>query len=236
MSNEKDFIHEVDEDVRADKLLKLWKEYSNFFYGFVIAILLIVGGTSGYKKYRQNQSMDLANRYTAALELLVAEKYDEGLKALESIEHNASGHSIGYAVMAKLQRASYMMKRQKDKTIPEDSVMQVYWDLSSNDAYPKLYRDYGTYLSAFYSLKKEYVNISKDEVLKRLHVLVEPTNPVRLIALELLAHYQKQDGQIEEARKSCEAVLNDPTPDQSSVKDRCKALLETLPATPESNK
>jgi hypothetical protein len=60
--SDKDFIHEVNEDVRTDKLLKLWRQYSRYFYAFVVAILVLVGGTSLLKNYRLNQSMDMANQ------------------------------------------------------------------------------------------------------------------------------------------------------------------------------
>jgi hypothetical protein len=235
MSTEKDFIHEVDEDVRADRLLKWWRSYSRFFYGFVIALLLIVGIASGYKRYRLNQSMELADRYTSALELLVAEKYEEGLLALEAIEQSTTSHTIGYAVMAKLQRAAYMLKRQKESSIPSAEIIQIYWDLSNNASYPSLYRDFGTYLTGFYSLQHEYADIPKDEIIKRLHKMAESTHASRLIALELLAHYQKKDGHFSEARKTCQAVLDDPTKDQGALKERCKALLASLPAEEKSN-
>lgn len=227
--SEKDFIHEVNEDVRTDKLLKLWRQYSRYFYAFVITILVVVGGTSLLNNYRLKQSMNLSNQYAAALELLVNRKYEDGLKALEAIEKEATSRTIGYAVMAKLQRASFILSQQKDNEKPSEEAMKIYWEISSNNDFPIVYRNIGTYLCAFHSLGKTYESIPRDEMLKRLEVMAEKNNASRLIAHELLAHYKKIDGKIDEARKSCNVVISDTNNPETAIVDRCRALIATLP-------
>ncbi|MDP3641190.1 MAG: tetratricopeptide repeat protein, partial [Alphaproteobacteria bacterium] len=134
--SDKDFIHEVNEDVRTDKLLKLWCQYSRYFYASVITVLILVGGTSLLKNYRLNQSMSMANQYAAALELLVNRKYDDGLKALEAIEQEVTARTVGYAVMAKLQRASFLLAQQKENAKPSEEALKIYWEISSNNDFP----------------------------------------------------------------------------------------------------
>lgn len=227
--SDKDFIHEVNEDVRTDKLLKLWRQYSKYFYAFVVTVLIVVGGTSLLKNYRLNQSMALSNQYTAALELLLNRKYEEGLKALEAIEQEASSRTVGYAVMAKLQRASFLLSQQKEGEKPSEEAVKIYWEISSNPDFPKVYQNIGTYLCAFHSLGQTYADIPRDEMLKRLNDMTVKTNASRLIALELLAHYNKIDGKIEEARTSCQAVIEDTNNPETAIVDRCRALIATLP-------
>lgn len=227
--SDKDFIHEVNEDVRTDKLLKLWRQYSKYFYAFVVTVLIVVGGTSLLKNYRLNQSMALSNQYTAALELLLNRKYDEGLKALEAIEQEASSRTIGYAVMAKLQRASFLLSQQKEGEKPSEEAIKIYWEISSNKDFPMVYRNIGTYLCAFHALGQAYNGIPRDEMLKRLTEMTSKTNASRLIALELLAHYNKIDGKIDEARTSCQAVIEDTNNPETAIVDRCRALIATLP-------
>jgi hypothetical protein len=227
--SDKDFIHEVNEDVRADKLLKLWRQYSNYFYAFVIAVLVAVGGTSLYKNYRLNQSMAMSDQYSQALELLVKHKYDEGLKALEALEASATQSTIGYAVMAKLQRASFFLNQQKETDKPSEDALKIYWEISSNTKFPSIYQNIGTYLTAFHSLGQTYESINKEELLKRLKKMSEKNTTYRLLALELLAHYYSLDGKAAEARKACESVLSDANDPDSSVGERCTALMETLP-------
>jgi hypothetical protein len=235
--SEKDFIHEVNEDVRTDKLLMLWRQYSRYFYAFIVTVLIVVGGTSLLKNYRLNKSMELSNQYTAALELLLNRKYDEGLKALEAIEQEATSRTIGYAVMAKLQRASFLLNQQKEGEKPSEEAIKIYWEISSNSDFPVVYRNIGTYLCAFHALGQTYADIPRDEMLKRLKDMTAATNASRLIALELLAHYNKIDGKIDEARKSCQTVIDDTNNPETAIVDRCRALISTLPEviTPPSN-
>jgi hypothetical protein len=227
--SEKDFIHEVNEDVRTDKLLKIWRQYSKYFYAFVVTVLVVVAGTSLLKTYRLNQSMDLSNQYTAALELLLNRKYDEGLRALEEIEQSATSRTIGYAVMAKLQRASLILSQQKEGEKPSEEALKIYWEISSNTEFPVAYRNIGTYLCAFHTLGKTYESIPRDEMLKRLEAMTEKNSSSRFIALELLAHYKKIDGKIEEARKSCQSVIEDTNNPETAIVERCRALISTLP-------
>lgn len=227
--SDKDFIHEVNEDVRTDKLLKLWRQYSRYFYASVITVLVLVGGTSLLKNYRLNQSMHMANQYAAALELLVNRKYDDGLKALEEIEHEVTARTVGYAVMAKLQRASFVLAQQKENEKPSEEALKIYWEISSNTDFPTVYRNIGTYLCAFHSLGQTYESIPRDEMLKRLDAMTQKDNASRLIALELLAHYKKIDGKFDEARKSCQVVIEDTNNPETAIVDRCRALIATLP-------
>lgn len=227
--SEKDFIHEVNEDVRTDKLLNLWRQYSKYFYAFVVTVLVVVGGASLLKNYRLNQSMDLSNQYTAALELLLNRKYDEGMRALESIEQSSTSRTIGYAVVAKLQRAAFLLAQQKEGEKPSEEAIKIYWEISSNNDFPAAYRNIGTYLCALHSLGKTHNLIPKDEVLTRLEVMTQKNSSSRLIALELLAHYKKIDGKIEEARKSCQSVIDDTNNSEIAIVERCRALISTLP-------
>lgn len=227
--SDKDFIHEVNEDVRTDKMLKLWRQYSRYVYAFVISILVIVGGKSLLNNYRLNQSMNISNQYSAALELLVNRKYEDGLKALEVIEQEATSRTIWYAVMAKLQRASFLLSQQKENEKPSEEAMKIYWEISSNKDFPSVYRNIGTYLCAFHSLGKAYESIPRDEMLKRLEAMTEKNNSSRLIAHELLAHYKKIDGKIDEARSSCKVVIDDTNNPETAIVDRCRALISTLP-------
>jgi len=227
--SDKDFIHEVNEDVRTDKLLRLWRQYSHYFYAAVVGLLVLVGGISILKSYRSNKRMELSDQYAAALDLLLKHKQDEGLKALEAIEQSADSSTIGYAVMAKLQRASLLLRQQKEGEKPSEEAVKIYWEISSNSDFPMVYRNTGTYLCAFYSLEQAYADIPRDEMLKRLSDMTQKGNASRLIALELLAYYNKTDGKIDEARKACQAVIDDTNNPETAIVDRCRALIATLP-------
>lgn len=227
--SEKDFVQEVNEDVRTDRLLAVWRKYSKYFYTFVVTILVAVGGSSLYKNYRLNQSMSMADAYTEALELMTQRKYDEGLKALEEVEQSATSNTIGYAVMAKMQRASYLLGAKKGEESALEEAVKIYWEISSNPDFPVVYRNIGSYLAAYYALGRTVTDVPKDQLIQRLEKLSQKGNAQRLMALELLAHYHKIDGRVQESRQACQTVLEDSKDPDVAVADRCRALMSTLP-------
>lgn len=227
--SEKDFVQEVNEDVRTDRLLAIWRKYSKYFYTFVITVLVAVGGSSLYKNYRLNQSMAMSDAYAEALELMTQRKTEEGLKALEEVEQSATSHTIGYALMAKMQRASYLLSDKKGGDTSLEEAIKIYWEISSNPEFPEVYRNVGSYLAAYYALGRTITDVPKDQLIQRLEKLSQKGNAQRLMALELLAHYHKLDGRVQESRKACQTVLEDSNDPEVAIADRCRALMSTLP-------
>ncbi len=227
--SEKDFVQEVNEDVRTDRLLAVWRKYSRYFYTFVVAVLVFVGGSSLYKNYHLNQSMEMSNAYADALEFMSKRKYEDGLKALEQIEQSATSGTIGYAVMAKMQRASYLLGAKKGDEKAFEEAIKIYWEVSSNPDFPSVYQNVGTYLAAYYSIGQTVADVPKDQLLQRLEKISAKGNAKRLLALELLAHYHKLDGRVQSAREACQTVIAEANDPESAIADRCRAILATLP-------
>jgi hypothetical protein len=97
-----DFMREVDEEVRREKLLGLWTKYR----AAIIALaILAVAGTATFRIYettRLNRAQEAGARYEAALELARAGKSTEALAAFEALVKDAPR---GYADLALLRAA-----------------------------------------------------------------------------------------------------------------------------------
>lgn len=228
--NNQDFVQEVNEDIQQEKLLRFWKKYSNYVYGAVIAVLVFVGGTTVIKNYYRGQKMEFYDRYIEAVNLLMSNKTEDGLTALRGIHDSATKSTIGYAVMAKFQEAAYLLRNQKEGAKPSVEAIKIYWEITNDPKYPKSYRDIATYLSGFHALGHTYEELPKAELLTKLQEMTNENNTFRLMALELLAHYKKLEGNSEDARKYCETVISDSSLiNTSTIGERCRALLLTLP-------
>lgn len=228
--NNQDFVQEVNEDIQQEKLLRFWKKYSNYVYGAVVAILVFVAGTTVVKNYYRNQKMEFYDRYIEAINLLMSNRIEDGLTALRSIQDSGNKNTIGYAVMAKFQEAAYLLRRQKEGEKPSVEAIKIYWELANDLVYPKSYRDIATYLSGFHALGNTYEELPKAELLIKLQEMTDENNTFRLMALELLAHYKKLEGNSDDARKYCETVISDSSLiNTSTIGERCRALLMTLP-------
>ncbi len=97
-----DIFREVDEEVRHERLFKLWRKYGNYVVAAFVAVALGVGGSVGWKQYRLNQRLADGAEFAATLDLL-----SEGQPALaaERFAVLADDASAGYAALARLREA-----------------------------------------------------------------------------------------------------------------------------------
>ena len=97
-----DIFKEVDEDLRRDKLEKLWKRYGFQFIGLAVAVVLGVAGVQGWQAYDLDQRGKLSDRYGVALELTQGGATAAGLDAMIDLSE-AAGDS--YAGLAAFEEA-----------------------------------------------------------------------------------------------------------------------------------
>ncbi len=103
-----DFIREVDEEYRRDRVVAFLARYQVALIAIVVAIVL---GTAGYRVflYYQAQGAEAANsRYDAAMQLLRAGKPAEAQAAFDKIQGDGPS---GYAMLARLKAVEAMAAR-----------------------------------------------------------------------------------------------------------------------------
>src|SRR5271155_1706433 len=97
-----EFFREVDEEVRRDRLIKLWKTYQNWVIGLIVLILVGTGAREVYTKFNTDAAEASGVRYEAALALLESGKSDEAETALNGL---AQGGTAGYAELSRFLAA-----------------------------------------------------------------------------------------------------------------------------------
>jgi hypothetical protein len=98
-----DIFREVDEEVRRDQAVQLWRKYQNYV---IAAALVVVGATAAWKAiatYKIHQAEAAGSRFEAALQLLRDGKSDEAKVAFAAIGSDAPA---GYRVLANLATAA----------------------------------------------------------------------------------------------------------------------------------
>lgn len=109
-----DIFHEVDEDVRRDKTVDLWRRYQTPVF---VAAFLIVAATGAYSYYQNNrqQAAESANaRYQAAAALINDGKTAEAAEAFDALAKDAPA---GYASLARIRAAE--IRQDKAQAISE---------------------------------------------------------------------------------------------------------------------
>jgi len=97
-----DFFREVDEDVRRDRVVRLWTKYQ---YLLIALAVLIVAGTGGwrlYGHYRDEAARAASAKYEAAAQLSRDGKSAEAAAAFDALSETAPR---GYEILARLRAA-----------------------------------------------------------------------------------------------------------------------------------
>ena len=103
-----EFIREVDEDVKEEKRLKLWKKLLPYIISLSLGIILSTSGFVLWDDYTEKTKQQLGDDYTAAVELAKDEDIDAAIIALDRIVDKGSD---GYVTMAKMKKASLMIEQ-----------------------------------------------------------------------------------------------------------------------------
>jgi hypothetical protein len=61
-----DFFHEIEEDLRRDQAMALWKKYGNLAIGAVLLVVLAVAGHWGWSKYADHQRLQASADFLSA--------------------------------------------------------------------------------------------------------------------------------------------------------------------------
>jgi hypothetical protein len=201
--NSDEFIREVDEAVRQDQWLNVWKQYGSYFVGAALAVVIGTAAGVGWRAWQQNERLEEARRYAAAQQLLREDKPAEAAMAFAALADDASS---GYRVLARL-RAAEAQAEAGDAAKATASLQQ----LAANDDAEPVYRSLGELLAA----QRIFADAQPTAVLAELEPLVGINDPWRYSALELRALAQMQSGDTAAARQTLDELLDDPlTPPQ----------------------
>ena len=98
-----EFIREVDEDLKEEKRIKLWKKILPYVVSISLGIVIFTSGFVFWENYTKKLNQDLGDDFTAAVQLANEQDIEAALIALDRIVNEGSD---GYATIAKMKKAS----------------------------------------------------------------------------------------------------------------------------------
>ena len=208
-----EFIKEVDEDIKEEKRIKLWKKLLPYVISFSLTIILFTSGFVFWKNYTRNSNQTLGDDFTAAVDLANEDDTDAALLALDRIVDKGSD---GYATIAKMKKASLLI----DKGLSDEG-LSIYLDLERN-AVDQSFRDIATILYVLNSMDK----IAPETLLKKIEPL-ENSKVWQSSALELKAFIFLKNNNKKLAKETFQSILNLKT-SPSSLSTRARNMVEYL--------
>ena len=208
-----EFIKEVDEDIKEEKRVKLWKKLIPYVISFSLTIILFTSGFVFWKNYTRNSNQTLGDDFTAAVDLANEDDTDAALLALDRIVDKGSD---GYATIAKMKKASLLI----DKGLSDEG-LSIYLDLERN-AVDQSFRDIATILYVLNSMDK----IAPEALLKKIEPL-ENSKVWQSSALELKAFIFLKNNNKKLAKETFQSILNLKT-SPSSLSTRARNMVEYL--------
>jgi hypothetical protein len=209
-----DIFREIDEELRYDKLLRVWRRHR---IAIIVAIAGLILGTAGYvgwKDYSEKQALARAQAFQVALDLVAQPDDATALAALDRVTEG----SDGYAALARLQKAAVEMRSGNTA-----GAIAIYDALAADSSIEKTFRDLATLLLALNALDTG----EPDELIARLAPLTADANAWRYSAREVTALLRLRKGDTSGARELLTALSADSAAPQG-VRSRAAELLAGL--------
>ncbi|HET7847569.1 MAG TPA: tetratricopeptide repeat protein [Pseudolabrys sp.] len=191
-----DIFHEVDEEVRRERLQRLWERYSIHIIAVAVLIVLGVGGWRGYQWWEAKRAAEAGAAFEAAATLSDQGKHAEAEAAFAKVAAQAPS---GYRALARLRAAAELAA-----TDPKQAV-KAYDALAADASLGQTMQD----LAAVRAGMLLVDSASLDEMRRRLEPLTQSGRAFRHTARELLALAAWRNHDIAAAKHYIEMITND---------------------------
>lgn len=209
-----DLFREVDEEVRQDQYLRLWKQYGVYIVGVVLAVILITVGVVVWRDMRLSELEANGEKMLAAVAAAEARPDD----ALDQFAALGDEGTKGYRLLARLREAALLSERGDAR-----SAVAIYDTVAADSGHEQIYRDLAKLLSVSHGMSI----MDRGEVEDRLAPLVGDDNAWRYSARELAATAVMASGDTAAAREAFQALVDD-VDAPSGVRARAAELLAIL--------
>jgi hypothetical protein len=201
-----DIFREVEEDVRRERLQKIWKAYGDYI---IAAAVLVFAGIAGFQLWQRHQDNERAK---AANALAAAQQMTNPVQAAEAYNNLAKNAPGGYALVARLSAANALAASGRTK----DGV----------EIYRQIANDNSGMIGMVARLRAAWA-LSESGTRKELADLVAPLDQDgsawRPLAREVLAYADYRAMDMTAAQAKYQALARDPnTPE--TLRRRAEAM------------
>ncbi|MDE0943095.1 MAG: tetratricopeptide repeat protein [Alphaproteobacteria bacterium] len=192
-----DIFQEVDEDVRRDKAVVLWRKFGIYVIIACVAVVVGTAGRVGWREYKIAQRAEDSGRYVAAIQLMDSGDTAGAIASFQSLSADAS---TGYGVIARFQGAAARVK-SGDK----NGAVILYDKMAADDGVDPIFQG----LAQLQAIMLLIDDGAAEDLRQRLTPLLVDGTPWRYSALEMQAVLKHRDGDTAAARAAFKALSED---------------------------
>lgn len=173
LAESNEFIREVDEEYRRDRIAQIWTRYSGAIVGLAILLVVAAGGWRYWQHVERTRAEAAATRFEDALQLARDGKGEEAERALTALAADTSG---GYRLLARFRLAAELGQRDADEGA------KAYDALATESGVAGVMQDLARLRAAMLRMD----NADPAQAQTALERLATPTNAWRHTAREML--------------------------------------------------
>jgi hypothetical protein len=215
-----DIFNEVDEEVRRERLQRMWEQYGAYAIAALILLVAGVAAWRGYEYWQARKAAEAGAAFQNAVVLSQDGKHDEAEAAFAKL---AGEGTSGYRTLARFREAAELA--QKDT----GAAVKAYDALAADGSIGRTMQDLAAVRAGLLLVDSSPL----DEMTRRLEPATAPDRSFRHTARELLALSAWRTGDVAQARKWTELMRNDiETP--AGAKNLADILTALMPAEAKS--
>ena len=204
------FIREIDEELRRDRLMKLWERYGGYAVGAALLLVAATGGWRAWEWYQAREATKAGAFFEQALALADSGKPAEGEAQLSAFLKDAPA---GYQLLARFRLAAEIGERDAAAGVAAYDAIAVDGSVDS------ALRDLARIRAALLLVDTAPVS----EIQQRVENLGVAGAPFRHSAKEILGLARFRAGERDAARAIFAELIADPaTP--SALKNRAQIM------------
>ena len=134
-----EFLEEVQNDIRQDKYITLWRRYGKLATNIIVGILVLVAAYTLWSNHEYKKRQIASDKYAAAQQLIIQGNPDQAQTLLKEL----ADESVKiYPTLSKFVLAGVLLEKNTDEAAAE--AQSLYEQLASSATEP-LWRDFARY-------------------------------------------------------------------------------------------
>ncbi len=207
-----DVFRQIDDDLRKDKVKRLWKNYGSYTIILFSIIVLSIIGYQIYLGSKANYNEKLVERY---LKSSINENYEFSINEFNEIGEQNNKLLSGLALLRSANLAFELGKYEHGE--------EILLNLAFNKNIDKLIRDISLYFYLIYNIDE--MNI--EEIQSFISEMKINDSKLKFLYKEILAIKYLINDNGKEATKLFEEIIKDPNSPEN-LKTRSKKLIDTM--------